>query len=84
MKIYDVRIRHADGEENTSLVKLETPEESQLYQEDRYDELFKDSEYNDDDIYFFFDSSDMIKENGHYGFGEDWFKILEIKRVVTI
>ena len=60
MKFYYVLIRYNEDDEDdedatrgAAICKLETEEEEQLYDMEKYRELFEGTGYSDEDIYFY-------------------------------
>ncbi len=60
MKFYDVLIRYDEADEDDEdalqsaiICKLETEEEEETYDEEKYAELLEGTGYSDEDIYFY-------------------------------
>lgn len=84
MKIYETLISDHENDDEMrveNIAVLETDEEVALHDDENYEELFGDSDFNDDDIFFYIKPDDISIDNeGEIQEGDtyDFFTIEEI------
>jgi hypothetical protein len=84
MKIYETLISDHENDDEMrveNIAVLETDEEIALHDDENYEELFGDSDFNDDDIFFYIKPDDIPVDNeGEIQEGDtyDFFTIEEI------
>jgi hypothetical protein len=84
MKIYETLITDHENDDEMrveNIAVLETDEEVALHDDENYEELFGDSDFNDNDIFFYIKPDDISIDNeGEIQEGDtyDFFTIEEI------
>lgn len=82
MKIYEVLMYDSEieKEQTVNLAVLETRKEQDAYLDERYDELFQESTFNDEDVFYYISSSEINNPDGNPAPGTyDFFTIEEAR-----
>ena len=86
MKIYEANIydKEANKNEAVHLAVIETEAEQEYYDAENYDALFRDSGYDDEDIFYYIRKSEIPEKNhGHIMAGDiyDYIGVLNARLV---
>ena len=86
MKIYkaDIYDKEANKNESVRLAVIETKAEQEHYDAEEYDALFRDSGYDDEDIFYYIRKNEIPeKNNGHIMAGDiyDYIGVLNARLV---
>lgn len=84
MKIYEVLVYDSEieKEQTVNLAVLETRKEQDAYLDERYDELFQNSVFNDEDVFYYINIEQIAKPDGNPSPGTyDFFTVEEARRL---
>lgn len=82
MRIYEVLVYDSEieKEQTVNLEVLETREEQDAYLDERYDELFQNSIFDDEDVFYYINIEQINNPNGNPAPGTyDFFTIEEAR-----
>lgn len=82
MRIYEVLVYDSEieKEQTVNLAVLETREEQDAYLDERYDELFQNSIFEDEDVFYYINIEQINNPNGNPAPGTyDFFTIEEAR-----
>lgn len=82
MRIYEVLVYDSEIEKEqiVNLAVLETREEQDAYLDERYDELFQNSIFDDEDVFYYINIEQINNPNGNPAPGTyDFFTIEEAR-----
>lgn len=84
MKIYEVLVydNEIEKEQTVNLAVLETRKEQDAYLDERYDELFQNSVFNDEDVFYYINIEQIANPDGNPSPGNyDFFTVEEARRL---
>lgn len=85
MKIYSAHIHDNESskDETVNLAVIETESEQKHYDEENYDELFRNSGYDDNDIFYYVNKNEIPeKNNGHIMAGDVYDYIIVLSALL--
>lgn len=86
MKIYEAHIHDEESkrDENVNLAIIETESEQKHYDAEDYDELFHNSGYEDNDIFYYVNKDEIPeKNNGHIMAGDVYDYVIVLSASLT-
>ena len=82
MKIYEANIydKEANKNESVRLAVIETEAEQEHYDAEEYDALFRDSGYDDEDIFYYIRKNEIPEKNNGHIMSGDVYDYISVSR----